>query len=143
MSPGQPDAAVIRRHLAALDASVQQLRTHTGVSADVLRSDRDRLWAVERGLQLAVQNALDIATHLAASQGMDVADYASSIDALAALGIAPKAFTDSFRDIAGFRNVLVHGYLQVDVNIVHRAVNNRLDDFVVFAQHVEQWLQKS
>ncbi len=30
MSPGQADAAVIRRHLRALDAAVQRLRHHAG-----------------------------------------------------------------------------------------------------------------
>ena len=44
MSPGQADPAVVRRHLLALD---------------------------ERGLELCAQNALDIATHLAASTGRD------------------------------------------------------------------------
>ena len=63
MTPGQPDTAVIGRHLAALDEVLQRLRAHQSCTQQELAADGDRRWAVERGLQLCVQNALDIATH--------------------------------------------------------------------------------
>jgi uncharacterized protein YutE (UPF0331/DUF86 family) len=42
--------------------------------------------------------------------------------------------------VAGFRNVLVHGYLEVDAALVHRVLNERLDDFATFAAHVNAYL---
>jgi len=140
MTPGQPDPAVVRRHLLALDSALQRLRTHQRLSQAQLAADRDRLWAVERGLQLCAQNALDIATHIAAASGRDVADYATAIDTLADLGILPREFAARFRGIAGFRNVIVHGYLDLDLAIVHRLLHAGLDDFVAFATHVNQHL---
>lgn len=80
MSPGQPDVAVVRRHLLALDAAVQRLQRHAGRPLAALVADADTLWAIERGLQLCAQNALDIATHLTASAGRDAPDYASAVD---------------------------------------------------------------
>jgi uncharacterized protein YutE (UPF0331/DUF86 family) len=62
MSPGELDPAVIRRHLLALDQALQILRRHQGRRIDFLRTDREERWLVERGLQLCVQNVLDIAT---------------------------------------------------------------------------------
>jgi uncharacterized protein YutE (UPF0331/DUF86 family) len=140
VSPGQLDAAVVRRHLLALDAAVQQLRRHAGQPLAAL--DADAQWAVERGLQLCAQNALDIATHLAVSAGRDAPDYASAIDVLGELGILPTGFARRFRGVAGFCNVLVHGYLGVDLERVHTLLNSGLDDFVEFAQHVEHFLQR-
>jgi uncharacterized protein YutE (UPF0331/DUF86 family) len=140
MTPGHPDAAVVRRHLFAIDAALQQLRQHQGRPAAELSRDPDRLWAVERGLQLCAQNALDVSTHLAAASGRDVADYASAIDTLASLGILPEDFTRRFRGIAGFRNVIVHGYLELDLSIVHGLLESGLDDFVTFARHVNAYL---
>ncbi len=95
---------------------------------------------VERGLQLCTQNVLDVATHLAASAGRDVPDYATAIDQLADLGILSGEFAERFRAVAGFRNVIVHGYLDVDLEIVHRLLNERLDDFVEFARRVNDYL---
>ena len=141
MSPGGRDPAVLRRHLLALDEALQGLRPNRGITVQLLREDREKLWAIERGLQIAAQNALDIATHLAAAAGRDVPDYASAIDRLAALGVLPAAFAEQFRSIAGFRNVLVHGYLDIDVALLHRILVTRLDDFATFARHIEETLK--
>lgn len=142
MSPGAADATLIRRHLAALDAAVRQLRRHSGKSVDALR-DLDEAWAIERGLQICVQNCLDVATHLVAAAGRDVPDYATALDRLADLAVLPQDFAARFRAVAGFRNVLVHAYLEVDLGHVHRVLNERLEDFVAFAGFVDAFLAAS
>jgi uncharacterized protein YutE (UPF0331/DUF86 family) len=142
MSPGRPDPETIRRHLAALDLALQQLRRLGRRPLEDLRGDLDLLWAVERGLQLCVQNVLDVATHLVASAGRDAPDYASAIDELGALGVLPADFARRLRAIAGFRNILVHGYLEVDVERLHRVLREQLGDFVEFAAYVERYLER-
>lgn len=42
-----------------------------------------------------------------------------------------------------FRNVLVHLYVQVDVGRVYDNLQNRLDDFGQFAQHVVRFLAQA
>ena len=143
MSPGELDASVIRRPLLALDQALQTLRNHQGRSIEALESDQEERWVVERGLQLCIQNVLDIATHLVASAGRDVPDYAAAIDQLADLDVVPRVFASQFRAVAGFRNVIVHGYLDVDSKIVHRLLNERLDDFAEFALSVNQYLSEN
>lgn len=143
MTPGQPDGAVVRRHLLALDAAVQQLRRHAGRPLSAFRADADEQWTVERGLQLCAQNVLDVATHLAASAGRDVPDYASAIDVLGDLGVLPVEFAERLRGIAGFRNVLVHGYLGTDLARVHQLLNSGLVDFVEFGRLVDNYLERS
>jgi uncharacterized protein YutE (UPF0331/DUF86 family) len=101
-----------------------------------LTSDPEELWIVEHGLQLCAQNVLDMATHIAATTGRDVPDYAATIDRLAEMGILPHDFAARFRAIAGFPNVVVHGYLDVDVALLHHLLNEELDDFSTFAKHV-------
>jgi uncharacterized protein YutE (UPF0331/DUF86 family) len=141
MTPGQVDTQVVRRHLLAIDDAVRRLRAHQGCTEAQLAADGDRRWAVERGLQLCAQNALDIATHMAAGSGRDVKDYASAIDSLGDLGVLPAEFAARFRGIAGFRNVIVHGYLGLDVAILHRLLQVGLDDFVTFGRYVDQYLE--
>jgi uncharacterized protein YutE (UPF0331/DUF86 family) len=141
MNAGHADLAVVRRHLLAIDASLRNLERHRGKPVENLHSDLDERWTVERGLQLCAQNALDIATHLAASAGRDAPDYATAIDQLGELGVLPSDFARRFRAVAGFRNVLVHGYLALDVERMHRLLNEQLEDFRVFAAHIERYLQ--
>jgi len=92
MSPGQMDEQLIRRHLATLDGALAQLRKHAGQPRDVLLANLDERWAVERGLQVCAQNCIDIASHLAASAGHNLVDYASAIDALVPMGVLDPSF---------------------------------------------------
>jgi uncharacterized protein YutE (UPF0331/DUF86 family) len=140
MSPGEIDVAVVRRHLAALRESLQVLSTRRDLSLDELDADTQERWMVERGLQLCAQNALDIATHIAASRGRDVPDYASAIDELGRLGVLSREFVREFRSVAGFRNVRVHGYLEVDLRVLMTLLHERLGDFEAFAVSVETYL---
>ena len=141
MGPGEVDVQVIRRHLAAIRESLEVLAARSGVSLEELDTDTELLWVVERGLQLCAQNALDIATHIAASRGRDVPDYASAIDELGRLGVLDRDFVREFRNVAGFRNVLVHGYLEVDLGLLHALLHDRLGDFESFAVRIEAYLE--
>ena len=55
----------------------------------------------------------------------------------------PPEFADKFRGVAGFRNVLVHGYRGVKLERVHELLHSGLDDFAEFAKHVERFLRRS
>ena len=140
MSPGRVDPQVVQRHLIALRASLRELRLFEGASARSLRADTSQRWAVERGLLLCIQNALDIASHVASAAGYDPMTYAESIDALVEAGVAPHDFGERFRGVAGFRNVIVHGYLDLDLDHVARFLSEDLEDFEEFVRLIESWL---
>ena len=89
MTPGRPDRRVVNRRLMALRRAVAILRRHAGCTPEELRSDIDRRWAIEHGLQLSAQAALDVATHLGSALGYDPATYGSSIDCLVEADVLP------------------------------------------------------
>lgn len=142
MNPGRPDVRVVDRHLIAMRKALATLRRHAGASPVSLGADAERRWAIERGLQLCAQNALDIASHVSSAAGLDPGSYRSSIDCLVETGALPRIFGERFRGIAGFRNVLVHGYLEIDLDLLARMLSERLDDFEEFATHIEHWLAR-
>jgi len=141
MTAGEIDVRVITRHLAALREALQVLSKHSDTPIANLESDPNERWAIERGLHLCAQNSLDIAIHIVASQGRDVPDYTSAIDELGRLGVLPREFVSQFRSVAGFRNVLVHGYLDVDLELLHLLLSTRLGDFETFASQIEAYVQ--
>ena len=143
MTPGRPDRRAVERRLIALRRAVSVLRRHAGCTPRELRIDIDRRWAIEHGLQLSAQAALDVATHLDSALGYDPATYGSSIDCLVEANVLPPGFGERFRRIAGFRNVLVHGYLDVDLDLIAEILSEQLDDFEEFAGHVERWFAES
>jgi uncharacterized protein YutE (UPF0331/DUF86 family) len=45
--------------------------------------------------------------------------------------------------MAGFRNVLVHGYTEVDPSIVRDVIEHRLDDLLAFASEIRRRLARA
>jgi len=84
---------------------------------------------------LCIQNALDIASHVASTEGHDPPTYGDSIDSLVASGVLPAEFGEQFRAVAGFRNIIVHGYLDLDLNRVARFLGEDLGPVHTSAVH--------
>ena len=142
MTKGSLDPLVVRRHLGALRDALAALRPHARRTPAELRSNTELRWALERGLQLCAQNALDVATHLVAAAGREAPDYATSIDRLAEAGVLPRDFAARFRGVAGFRNVLVHHYLLLRVELVHAKLRGVPDDLEAFARALLAYLDR-
>ena len=61
-----------------------------------------------------------------------------AIDRLAEI---PDDFALHFRNMAGFRNVLVHSYLDIDLDVIVQVLGQQLDDFETFARHIELFVE--
>ena len=121
---------------------VAELQRHRGLSPDELRADRTALLAVERALQRAIQNLLDISMHILSEANVsDWDDYRGVIVKLGEKGIVPAEFAERISGMAGTRNVLVHGYVEVAVERLLDILRDHLDDFGTFAGHIVEYLE--
>jgi uncharacterized protein YutE (UPF0331/DUF86 family) len=97
--------------------------------------------SAERDFQVAIQAALDIGTYLLADAGVPVpSEYQQVFRALGQIGAIPQTFADKLMGMAKFRNVLVHLYLEVDLSKVYHYIQSDLDDFVLFATYVGDYI---
>jgi len=55
---------------------------------------------------------------------------------LARAGKLPADLAATLRDMAGFRNVIVHGYQDVDLAVVEDVLRNHLGDLLAFVAAV-------
>lgn len=135
------DKKIILKHLDELEKCIKQLGKHKNCTARQLLSDFDLRWAIERGLQLAIQNVLDISSHILVETGTNgLDDYTSMIDQMGVKGIIPKDFAKKIRGMAGLRNVLVHDYVDIDTQKLHSYATAGLDDFKKFAKYIADYL---
>lgn len=87
---------------------------------------------------------LDVSTHIVAGQGWEAPDsYEQVLGILARHGVIPEELASRLRGMAGFRNILVHAYLDIDQEIVFAAAVDRLEDYEQFAQAVMAWLERN
>ena len=115
-----------------------------GLAQEMFLKD-DRLNAeAERHLQIAIQACIDIANHLVASLGLDrpVKETAEVFDSLAKEDIIPPSFVPTMKRMTGYRNILIHEYVNIDRNITYTNIQKRLPDLSKFAQHIEKFLRK-
>jgi uncharacterized protein YutE (UPF0331/DUF86 family) len=93
--------------------------------------------AVERNFQLAIESAIDIGEIIISEKGFErPEDYRSVFLILGRQGIIPMDFAEDFSIAAGFRNVLVHIYEEVDSSLLDVFLTERLDDFDKFAKYI-------
>jgi uncharacterized protein YutE (UPF0331/DUF86 family) len=127
------DAERLRRRLRELDRRLVLLEGLRGGRREDYLGDIALQAQVERHLQLALQAAIDLALHVSASRpGRAVEGYGDAFLSLAHIGVLPDELAGRLRRAAGLRNVLVHGYIDVDADLLWSSLDG-LDDLRAFA----------
>jgi uncharacterized protein YutE (UPF0331/DUF86 family) len=95
----------------------------------------------ERYLQLAIQAVLDVSNHVVADMKLSLpADNRQLFEVLTTQKVFSAPLAKKLISMAGFRNVLVHEYLEIDRRRVYRALTNDLGDFEKFIKSVSKLL---
>jgi uncharacterized protein YutE (UPF0331/DUF86 family) len=129
--------------LKRLEKALQILQQTGKVSFDELTGNDLLLSAVERNFQAAIECVLDIGNHMIAEQGFETPDDNEDIiRILGEEGVIPSEFAGGMKGMAGFRNILVHEYTDIDYEVLYHYLVNRLDDFRTFAKHISDYLEK-
>jgi uncharacterized protein YutE (UPF0331/DUF86 family)/predicted nucleotidyltransferase len=137
------DRPVVERHLRRLREMATVLRRHRGLKAEDFSRDLETALMIQHAFQLAIQNVIDVGNHLLAARGESVPDtYEAVLLQLGRAGIVPPAFAERIRKMAGFRNVLVHAYVDVDPRKVADALRH-VEDFEEFARHAQAELDRA
>jgi uncharacterized protein YutE (UPF0331/DUF86 family) len=133
------DPELVAKRLAFIETCVRELRTLARPEriADDLREER----FVEHTLQLAIQAALDVGSHIVSDDRLGEPDTNRHVfRLLGRAGIVPADLAGRLEKMAGFRNVVVHLYQDVDLGIVRDVVENHLGDLLDFAEAIRRSL---
>ncbi len=142
MSP--VDAAIIRRKLQHIVASLEGLRPIGRMNVEEYRARFYERKAGERLLQETIEAALDINAHLIAELGGEIPeDYYGGFLKAADLGIVPPDLAGSLAPSAGLRNRLVHEYEAIDDAKVLQSIGALLALYPRYVQAVEAFLTKA
>ncbi len=137
--PFRPE--VVRKKLLEIEQATGRLRSWMPISVERIEGDLQLQWAVERGLQIAAEALFDTGNHILAGAFQESVDeYAAIPKRMHARGVLTAATAARLESLAGFRNILVHDYADVDLKRVHVGLQ-RLDDFDAFVGDVDRWLQ--
>lgn len=103
----------------------------------------DRLWlrGIKYTLVTAIEACVDVAQHICASEGWGPPrDNGDALELLGRHGVLDTDLARRLRRAVGFRNVLVHEYVDVnDEIVVHRLKD--LSDLDSFVAAVAEWVR--
>lgn len=135
----KPEA--VRERLLRLEDVVSRLEDLGRLDAAQLRENFRDAWAVERGLQLASEIVFDVGNHiLSAHFGKSAQDYEDIVVQLGVAGVISTSTGERLKGLGGFRNILVHGYLRVDLDRVTAHLRDAPARFSAFSRDIRGWM---
>jgi len=132
----------IAKALEELERVTKELEKYQGATAETLATDLSLRWTVERGLLVGLGLLFQIADHILVKAFQRSVDtYEGLLLELKAVGVISDALYQRLKGSGGFRNVLVHEYLEIDLKEVISVLRDAPNAFQVFRNEVLNWLK--
>ena len=128
---------IIVAKMAHIQKNLIRLKEKQGVAAGDFLKDKDIQDIVLLNLQAAIQGCMDIAGHIVSDNNWGVP---GSMAGLFDILCEKKAISDGtrkvMRSMVGFRNLIVHEYVELDMRKVYEIFNEKLSDFNGFLKEI-------
>ena len=125
------DPDLVAKKLAFIETCVAELQRLA--KPEIIETDIREERFVEHTLQMAIQAAQDVASHIVSDERMgEPRTNRELFDLLARNGWLDESEAALLGNMVGFRNILVHGYGDVDLSIVRDVLENHLDELLKF-----------
>lgn len=133
------DPELLAKKLAFIETCVRELESLA--RPDRVETDIRERRFVEHTLQIAIQAALDVASHVVSDERLgEPRTNRELFDLLAAAGWLSPELAATMRRMVGFRNIVVHGYTAVDPAILRDVLEHHLGDLVEFVDSARRRL---
>ena len=129
----------IMAKFSQLDEYLVILKGMRKTSLDKFLKDKILIGSAKYYLQVSIECCLDIANHIIAAEGFRAPkDYADTFKVLEESGVFDEALGIKLRQMAKFRNRLVHLYGEVDDAYLHEIINSDLQDILAFKKVIAE-----
>ena len=134
------DPDLVAKKLAQIETYVAELRKLA--RPERLKEDLRESRFVQHTLQVAAQAAIDVASHVVSDERLgEPSTNRELFDLLGRHSWIDGPLAAALGDMAGFRNVLVHGYADVDLDKVEDVLRHHLVDLLAFVTAVRRKLE--
>lgn len=131
----KPENIIAR--LKELDTVIEELSRYREVTIEELRLSLSKRWTIERGLIAGANLIFDIADHILASKFHIYPEtYEDSLRFLYEKGVITKELFKRIEGLGGFRNILVHEYINIDINEEYQNFQKSLQVFKEFGKEI-------
>ncbi len=128
---------VILNKAASIERCLLRIVEEYGGDRQHLLTNQTKQDAIVLNLQRACETSIDLAMYVISRRRLGLPQ--ESRDAFALLqtaGILPADLATRMQHMVGFRNVAVHEYTRLNLDIVHTIITKHLDDFRRFSSTI-------
>jgi uncharacterized protein YutE (UPF0331/DUF86 family) len=130
------DKDIVLAKIAIIQRCLQRIKETTGLDPNSLENvDTQDIFVLN--LQRAIQALIDIAAHVVGSEGWNLPDtFKGNFVILFQKKIINKSISDKMQRMVGFRNIAVHDYQNIDVEILKNILRSNLADLETFYDRI-------
>lgn len=142
MSPA--DRQTLVKKLEYLRKQLETLEPYRSLTQEVLLAELEKRLAVERLLELCIQSVIDCSRLLVTlADWRRIREERDALLILADRGIVTPDLAERLLRAKGFRNILVHEYVEIDPALIYAHLRENVDDLWAFARALATHLQGS
>jgi uncharacterized protein YutE (UPF0331/DUF86 family) len=131
-----PDDVVLNK-AAIIERCVARVREEHAGEPRNLTDNLTRQDSIILNLQRSCEAAIDLAMHLVRERRLGIPQESrDAFDLLLQADLIEAGLAGRLKRMVGFRNVAVHDYRKLDLQIVQKIVTEHLDDFLEFTRTV-------
>ena len=131
-----------------VNSRISKLKEYIKILNDLKKKDENefinnyKLYGLaERYLQLSIETVLDIGNHIISRLEFSKPEtYQEIIITLGKESILPMNFAEKISKMAGFKNILIHNYLEIDRSLVYNYLQENIQDFNEFIKYILKFL---
>lgn len=135
------DKQLVEKKLRRIEQFMRELETTSFDTLEEFQSDLVRKRFIERNIELAVEQVMDICRHLVAGLNLrEPETYADCFDILHEQKIIPAESLDIFKSMARYRNLLIHAYDGIDDAVTYGIYKQKLGDFRRYIEIMRRYM---
>lgn len=128
--------------ISEMRKAVNRLKSLKDLDKEAFLNDPDKISSSKYNFVIGIECAIDICNHIISQNGYRIPEgYADTFQVLGEQGVFNTDFVGDLKEMAKFRNRLIHLYMEVNDELVHDILQSKLDDFKSFMDAVAIFLK--
>lgn len=128
---------VILNKAASIERCLQRIQDEYAGDKQNLLANQTKQDAIVLNLQRACETTIDLAMYVISQRKLGVPQDSRDAFALLQTGdILPADLAQRMQRMVGFRNVAIHEYTRLNLDVIHSIITKQLDDFRTFSSTI-------
>jgi uncharacterized protein YutE (UPF0331/DUF86 family) len=125
---------VLLEKAGSIERCVERIRAVYGADPKNLKDDLTKQESILLNLQRACEASIDAAMRVVKRRGLGLPNESrAAFELLHTAGHLEAPLAEGIKKMVGFRNVAVHGYRKLDLDIVQAIIEKHLSDLLAFS----------